>query len=39
MNNLCGTAMSEPLPEKEFTLSPEQVKNFYLMSVADDGPI
>ena len=40
MNNLCGTAMSEPLPEKEFTfLSPEQVENFDFISVSDDGPM
>ena len=40
MNNLYGTAMSEPLPEKEFAfLSPEQVENFDFMSVSDDGPM
>ena len=40
MNNLYGSAMSEPLPEREFTfLSPEQVENFDFMSVSDDGPM
>ena len=40
MNNLYGTAMSEPLPEREFAfLSPEQVENFDFMSVLDDGPM
>ena len=40
MNNLYGTAMSEPLPEKEFSfLSPEQVENFDFMNVSDDGPM
>ena len=37
MNNLYGTAISEPLPEKEFTfLSPEQVENFDFISMPDD---
>ena len=40
MNNLYGTAMSEPLLKKEFTfLSPEQVENFNFINVPDDGPI
>ena len=40
MNNLYGTAMSEPLPEREFTfLSSEQVENFDFMNVPDDGPM
>ena len=40
MNNLYGTAMSKPLPEREFTfLSSEQVENFDFMNVPDDGPM
>ena len=40
MNNLYGTAMICPLPEKEFDfLLDEQVATFDVMSVSDDGPI
>ena len=37
MYNLYGTAMSEPLLERKFTLlSTEQVENFDIMNVLDD---
>ena len=39
MNNLYGMAMSELLPEKEFSfLFQEQIDHFDFMSVSDDAP-
>ena len=39
MNNLYGTAMCEPLPEKDFDFLPvEQIANFDVNSIPDDSP-
>ena len=40
MNNLYGTAMTQPLPEKDFTfLAADEMKKFDYNSVPDDSPI
>ena len=40
MNNLYGTAMHEPLPEKDYNfLFDDQIINFDVNSIPDDSPI
>ena len=40
MNNLHGTAMTQPLPEKNFTfLLAEEMEKFFYNSISEDSPV